>query len=67
MHVVSSGTRGTPRHAGMQRRITNTSRYNWNSRKLTWRVDWSFPAAQDGSGLVVTGEGPPGGHACCGG
>jgi hypothetical protein len=30
---------------GMQRRQSNSTRYDYRNRKLTWRVEWRFPAA----------------------
>jgi len=32
-------------HSGMHRRITNSTRYDLKSRKISWRVEWSFPGA----------------------
>jgi hypothetical protein len=30
---------------GMQRRQCNSTRYDYRNRKLTWRLQWRFPAA----------------------
>lgn len=40
--------------AGMQRRKENSTRYDYRTHKMAWRVEWRFPAADNAA--VIDGR-----------
>jgi len=52
---VTSAAALLPRlSTGMQKRQTNSTRYEFRSRKLFWKVEWRFPAAAGSSSTQPT-------------